>query len=113
MEVAATGVNNFSVIYKILSYLDACLDDESPDYTAIQATAFKITEARWLALLEMLAEAGYIKGVEIKLYVHGEKRLTKFQPTITIKGLEYLADNGLIQKVVKTLKDVKEVIPFT
>ena len=43
--------------------------------------------------MEMLLDAGYIKGVSIKKYTDGEMRVDIESIRITLKGLEYLSEN--------------------
>ena len=51
-------MNNFTVIYKILRYLEASLDAEEFDDEAISAEKLKITQERWEQLLIMMQDEG-------------------------------------------------------
>lgn len=47
----------------------------------------------------MLQEVGYINGVKIKKFVTGETDVNIDEIQITLKGLEYLANNDTMKKV--------------
>ena len=57
----------------------------------------------------MLINAGYIEGVTIVRMGDGELVPKITSPSITLKGLEYLADNSMIRKVTKILKGGADV----
>ncbi|MEG0585127.1 MAG: YjcQ family protein [Christensenellaceae bacterium] len=38
--------------------------------------------------------------------------MTKFEPKITLKGLEYLHENSMMQKIMRAAKGIKDTIPF-
>ena len=60
------GVNeNFTAIYKILSYLEKNLDYPDIDLSPISAGTLKITPERWEQLLIMLCENRYVKGIKV------------------------------------------------
>ena len=64
-------MDNFKLIYKILRYLEKAMDYDEPYMDFISAKALRISEQRWTAIIEMLAENGYIKGIEIKISADG------------------------------------------
>ena len=99
-------MNNFTVIYKILRYLEASLDAEEFDDEAISAEKLKITQERWEQLLIMMQDEGYINGLVITKTLSDTKRhiAEPIQPEITLKGLEYLADNRMMRKAADLLK---------
>ena len=59
----------------------------------------------------MMYDVGYIKGVEITEYISGEKEIYCEDIQITLKGLEYLQENSIMQRIYKTAKGVKDVLP--
>ena len=85
-------MNHFKTIHTILSILEEALDEPDADKRQLTAEALNITESRRQAYLEMLSDAGYIKGVEIRQYRGGTARVSVEDAQITLKGLEYLAD---------------------
>ena len=66
--------SSFIIVFKILRALDKALSQEQVDPEKFNADAFEATETRWRKLLEMLQEAGYIKGVKIvkRDFIDGE-----------------------------------------
>lgn len=55
--------------------------------------------------------AGYIKGVTIQKYVTGETNVDAEDIRITLKGLEYLSENSIMQKMYKAAKGITDLIP--
>ena len=103
-------MDNFKVIYKILKYLETAMDFAEPDYEPIKATALGLSEERWMQLIRMLVDSGYIEGVKVMCYTRG-LALNPFEPKITLKGLEYLAENSIMQKIFRTMKGIKDITP--
>lgn len=83
---------NFIAIYRILSYLEQALDYDEPDMSMsqISSSALGLSANRWLALLRLLEDAGYIE-------VFGHRT------RITLRGLEYLQQNSLMQRAVSLM----------
>ena len=65
-------MDTFKIIYKILSALEKSMDLEECNLDSISSEALKISNERWNKYIEMLLDAGYIKGVTIQKYVTGE-----------------------------------------
>lgn len=78
---------NFIAIYRILSYLEQALDYDEPDMSQISSSALELSANRWLALLRLLEDAGYIE-----VFDHRTR--------IALRGLEYLQQNSLMQRAV-------------
>ncbi|WP_106460153.1 YjcQ family protein [Anaerococcus sp. Marseille-P3915] len=105
-------IENFKIILKILTSLNKSLDEEYFDSDLISASTLGITEMRRNNLLEMLYDAGYIKGLTIKYYVDGDFVVTNLDKTkITLKGLEYLETNTIFKRIQKAAKGINEMIP--
>lgn len=106
-------MDNFKIIYRILKYLEEHMDDEYIDSDGISHEKMGISFIRWEKLLWLMQEEGYIKGLlyEQTLSDSSPHVVSPISPKITIKGLEYLTENSLMQKVAKSLKQVKEVVP--
>lgn len=104
-------MDNFKVIYRILRYLEKAMDYDETDTSFISASALKISEQRWVAIMEMLVTEGYIAGMTVSRSHSGEVIVSESNPRITLRGLEYLSDNSLMQKAAKIAKGVAEVIP--
>ena len=55
--------------------------------------------------------AGYIKGVKIQKYVAGGTSVDIDDIRITLKGLEYLSENSIMQRLYKAAKGITELVP--
>lgn len=106
-------MDNFKIIYRILKYLEEHLGEENLDLDKISHERLGISFVRWEALLRMMQEEGYIKGLvyEQNLSDSSPHVVMPIRPKITIKGLEYLTENTFMKKVENTLKTVKEIVP--
>ena len=97
-------MNNFKVIYKILKALEASLDSSIFDEGLISPALLGISAERRNALLLMMQEDGLITGVKEHRYLTGDSELLLDRPKITIKGLQFLEENSLIQKIKSAVK---------
>ena len=104
-------MDNFKIIYKILSVLEKSMDLENVDIERISSNNLGISQQRWNKYMEMLLDAGYIKGVTIQKYVPGETNVDAEDIRITLKGLEYLSENSIMQKMYKAAKGITDLIP--
>ena len=101
--------DNFKIIYKILSAFERSLDVEEFELKSISAEKLGITQVRWVKYIEMLVEAEYLDGIEIRDTITGIDVLEE-NPHITLKGLEYLAENSIMQRMYKTANGIKDLI---
>ena len=106
-------MDNFKIIYRILKYLEEHLGEENLDIDSISHERFGISFLRWEALLRMMQEEGYIRGLvyEQTMSDSSPHVVTPIRPKITIRGLEYLTENSFMKKVAETLKTIKEIVP--
>lgn len=104
-------MDNFSIIYRILRYLEKAMDYDEPDLDFISHERLGITEQRWVAIMEMLVREGYVDGIGIKRSADGEIAISISSPRITLRGLEYLKENSLMRKAANIAKGISELIP--
>ena len=106
-------MDNFAIMYKILRTLEKALDFEEFDIKAIAPEKYGISYRRWERLMIMLVKDGYIEGVIYNQYItdYGPRIVEPINPIITLKGLEYLADNSMMKKAAEVAKGIKEMIP--
>ena len=104
-------MDNFKIIYRILQYLEKAMDYDEADIDFISASKLGISEQRWTVIMEMLVKEGYVTGIGVKRSTDGEICLSVWDVRITMKGLEYLQENSLMQKAAKLAKGIAEVIP--
>ena len=103
-------MDNFKIIYKLLRFLEAAMDCDEIDKDMFTSEHFNISEERWLRILEMTVANGYIEGISIKRGADGSIVLSDSDPHITLKGLEYLQENSLMQKAARLVKGVSDII---
>lgn len=106
-------MDNFKVIYRILKYLDSVLDYAETDKTPISHQRLNISYERWEQLMIMLQANGFIDGLVYTQTLDDDRpHLTEpIRPRITLKGLEYLSENNMMQKAARMLKGIKETLP--
>ena len=104
-------MDNFKAVYKILSTLEASMDLSEANANLFDAETLGVTKERWTKYLEMMEDVGYIKGVRITHDITGNSRVDCTDIRITLKGLEYLQENSIMQRLYKTAKGIKEFVP--
>lgn len=87
------------------------MDKEEFDDRMISAEVLKVSEARLLSVLQMLLDDGLIKGIAIDTDVSGHFIVSKGRPRLTLKGLEYLNENSMMQRAMKMAKGIKDSLP--
>ena len=102
---------NMAAIYRILKALESSLDDMEFDGERISANALGITRERRDSLMAMLAEEGYIDGVTVRYYDNERAVMIGPRPRITLKGLEYLADNVAMARAARAAKGIRDMLP--
>lgn len=102
-------MDNFIIIYKILKALEKAMDMPEFDINNIMWDALKISENRWYSIMGMLIKNGYVEGIEITQFLTGNVGVTDHGICITLKGLEYLNDNSIMKRAMRTLQGAKEI----
>lgn len=106
-------MDNFKAIYGILKTLDRYKGDEDFDTNSVSADTLNIPYKDWEQIIIELQRNGYIDGVTFSQTM-GDKFphvAEPICPRITMKGMEYLANNTMMKKVANTLKGIKDIIP--
>ena len=96
-------------IYNILKGFEKHLDNEDFDLDMLDYKVFNISEIRFTRYMQMLLTAGFIEGIKIIEMADKHFHIKAYSPAITLKGLEYLAENSMMQKVVGFLKKGAEI----
>lgn len=99
-------MSDFKLIYKILALLDKHKGDEAFEYEQISAERLKTTYANWEQIMIELQENGLIRGL---VYAHDLTNkfphlVEPIRPVITLKGMEFLENNGTLSKAKEALK---------
>jgi len=105
-------MDNFKIIYKILRELEKNMGDERFSFRTISAEQLGISFNRWEQLLIMMQDEGYIKGLVIARALGDKFRhiAEPIRPEITVKGLEYLAENSFMAKAKNALMMAGEIL---
>lgn len=103
---------DFRTIYKILSILQKSMDYEAVDIRRLSADNLGITDSKRKALLSMLLKNEYVEGFQVTQYIGDSTPSIEGLEDIriTLKGLEYLEENSLMQKAARLAKGIAEVI---
>lgn len=101
-------MDTLKVAYKILYALE---HRGSEKYTGqiISPAALGVPEDKWFEVMDTLIDEGYIAGVKIGKDILGERFADIEHAKITMKGAEYLSENGTMKKIAKIATNI---IPF-
>lgn len=103
--------DNLKIIYRILKKLRDSLPLEEFDPMAISAKELNIPEPQWARIMAMLVTDGYVSGIKVSnTFDQTYPKIYFTNPSITIKGLEYLEDNSLMKRIANTAKGIKEIV---
>ena len=101
----------FVVVYRILTYLYACFQArECPNLSMFGPDALQIGQCYWTNIMESMSDDGLIKGIEI-IQMPGSSGVKIVNLKITSAGIEYLLDNGMMEKAKRILLDIKSIMP--
>ena len=104
----------FVIVYSLLSYLYEQLKaGKLPEKSELTAERYGIPERYWIYILDSLLEQGYTKGYKLQNTKFGTVHTDLSDMQITPQGIQYLFDNSLFEKAKKTIKELKDTIPFT
>ncbi len=105
-------MDDFRTIYKILRILQKSMDLEEFDRSSISAEALGLSVPRRNRLMAMLLEEGLVSGGEAWVTMKCRyPQIVLTRPELTLKGLEYLEENGLMKKAANLAKGIKDTIP--
>ena len=99
---------DLTIIYRILLNFEKQLDCETFDMGFISPENLNIKKIRRDRYLQMLIEAGYITGIKVNER-NGETYTETSSPRITLKGIEYLAENSGMHRAMKILKEAGQM----
>lgn len=107
-------MDTMKAIYKILETLENSLDEQDFDFKLVEYEAIGISEYKWHRIIGILIEEGFVDGfLEIKDLSMKFPEYILNGPTITFKGLIYLAENSNTAKIINAAKLIKDIVPFT
>lgn len=101
--------DNFKCIYEILKSLENAMDCTEFDISQIDYNKLGITKERWSRYIEMMVDCDYIKGVRIYRDCSGDIEVEDNGIRITLKGLEYLTENSIMQQMYKLARGIVDL----
>lgn len=105
-------METMKAIYKILETLEKSLDDENFNFELVKHTSIGISEYKWSRLIGILQYEEFIDGFrDMKIDGAPFPQYREINPTITFKGIIYLAENTNTAKIINAAKLLKDVIP--
>lgn len=103
-------MDNFKAVYRILTQLEQDMDKPKCDTEKVNSEQLGVSEERFARYIEMMEDVGYIKGAQVKRNIYGELIIDCSDMRITLKGLEYLQENSIMQRLYKAAKGIKELV---
>ena len=105
-------MEKFALIYRILRFIELSADKDELDASAFTEKHFDITKNEFLNAIEMLIDAKYIKGVELREAVDWRVDLFVTRPKLTLEGLKFLATDELMRKEAQNAKgfDIRSLV---
>jgi hypothetical protein len=105
----------YVIAYRFLKYLYDCLkQSKSPNIEVLDAEFFDIDDEYWEYIIKNLYEEGFVEGITLVPVLNRKNPLIKGLNNIRItpKGISYLFENSLFQKIKGTVKDIADILPF-
>lgn len=103
-------MQDFRIIYNILRILQRSMDLEEFDKDSLSPERLGLSVPKWSRIMAMLIKERYISGAETWDAADcGYPRVALTRPEITLKGLEYLETNSLMNKAASLAKGVIDI----
>ena len=104
----------FVIAYRLLKYLYDCLKrGKPPNVEVLSSDFFSINEDYWQYIVRTLHEDGYIGGILINAVLGSKPQATRLnQIEITPKGILYLEENSMFNKIKGAVKDIADALPI-
>ena len=97
-------MEKFRLLYQILSFIEKAADQDEFDADAFSEKHFRVTRNEFLNAIEMLVDAKYVKGIELRESVDWRIGMYVTWPKLTLDGLKYLATDEVMIKEAKNAK---------
>jgi hypothetical protein len=97
-------MEKFKLLYQILRFIELTSERDEFDSSAFSDKHFDVTRNEFLNAVEMLIDAKYIKGVELREAADWRVDLFVTRPKLTLEGLKYLATDDIMQKEARNAK---------
>ncbi|GHU51743.1 hypothetical protein AGMMS49975_06140 [Clostridia bacterium] len=97
-------MEKFTLIYRILRFIELTADKDEFDASAFSEKHFDVTKNEFLNALEMIIDAKYVKGVELREAVDWRIDLFITRPKLTLDGLKFLATDEVMKREAQSAK---------
>ena len=97
-------MEKFALIYKILRFIELTADKDEYDADAFTEKHFTVTKNEFYNAIEMLIDARYIKGAELREAADWRAGLFVTRPKLTLEGLRFLATDEIMKKEAQNAK---------
>lgn len=102
-------VEQFRIMYKVLKHLADSMDCDELDLSPVSPDSIGASRNMWLSVIGILFDNGYIDGISKEQLIH--QNIPTYSGLenmkITLKGLEYLQENSLMQRMARIAKGIK------
>jgi hypothetical protein len=105
----------FVIAYQVLKHLYDSLKCSKPhDPAILSADFFSIDVPYWDYIIKNLYLDGHITGVSVTQTMERPEGIVSIHPhlQITPKGIQYLEENTMFQKVKEVAKDIRGLLPL-
>lgn len=106
-------MEDFKIIYRILNAIIAYEKAEEKDLIRFSPEVLKTTAENRDRLITKLVKDGYVDGMTIISGIDNAPAPVilwhSSNPTITIKGMEYLEQNSMMQKAKHIARDIIDI----
>lgn len=99
-------MKTLKTIHKILKFYDDNMDADEIDFSQLSAKSLKISENRFVRIMAMLSDGGYIDGIEIRENNDDTVDMIFEDSSITLDGLKYYAENSLFLRAAGALPEI-------
>ena len=97
-------MEKFKLIYQILRFIEQSTDNDEFDISAFSETHFKVSRNDFSSVIEMLTDAKYIKGVELREAADWRIDVFITRPKLTLEGLRFYKTDEIMIKEAKNAK---------
>lgn len=105
----------FVIVYRLLKYLYECLKkSKTPSNEVLGADYFRIENDYWEYIIRNLVNDGYVEGAVLFPVLGKVDKAVKIGMNfrVTPKGIQYLEENSMFQKIKEAVKDISDIIPL-
>lgn len=99
-------MKTLTAVHKILKFYDDNMDADEIDFSRLSAKSLKISENRFVRIMTMLSDGGYIDGLEVRENNDDTVDVLFENSSITLDGLKYYAENSLFLKAAGALPEL-------